>query len=35
MGPCGHINDASGLGIWEQGRMLLAAFCAGLGWQSV
>ena len=30
IGPCGHINGASGLGIWDQGRMLLDAFCAGL-----
>lgn len=28
--PCGHINGASNLGLWQQGRMLLAAFCAGL-----
>lgn len=30
IGPCGHINGASGLGIWDQGRMLFGAFCAGL-----
>lgn len=30
IGPCGHINGASGLGIWHQGRMLFGAFCAGL-----
>ena len=30
IGACGHINDASGLGSWPLGRMLLDAFCAGL-----
>lgn len=30
-GTLGHINAASGVGAWEQGRDLLAAFCAGLG----
>ena len=30
IGTCGHINGASGLGDWEQGRRLLDAFCAGL-----
>lgn len=30
IGDCGHINGASGLGTWEEGRRLLDAFCAGL-----
>lgn len=30
-GPLGHINAASGLGAWKQGRDLLTAFIAGLG----
>lgn len=30
VGALGHINDASGLGGWPQGRMLLQAFRAGL-----
>ncbi|WP_180900710.1 RBBP9/YdeN family alpha/beta hydrolase [Martelella soudanensis] len=30
VGACGHINGASGLGAWAQGRMLMDAFCAGL-----
>lgn len=30
IGACGHINGASGLGPWKQGRMLLSAFCAGM-----
>jgi predicted alpha/beta hydrolase family esterase len=29
-GALGHINGASGLEDWPQGRMLLEAFCAGL-----
>ncbi|MBI5322441.1 alpha/beta fold hydrolase [Bradyrhizobium sp.] len=31
VGPLGHINGASGLGDWPQGRMLLEAFSSGLG----
>jgi predicted alpha/beta hydrolase family esterase len=31
VGPCGHINDASGVGDWPRGRELLTAFLAGLG----
>lgn len=31
VGELGHINGASGLGDWTQGRDLLTAFCAGLG----
>lgn len=31
VGPLGHINASSGLGAWEQGRSLLAAFSAGSG----
>ncbi|RAH96086.1 hypothetical protein DLJ53_33180 [Acuticoccus sediminis] len=31
IGPHGHINGASGLGRWEEGRRLLDAFRAGLG----
>lgn len=30
-GAYGHINGASGLGEWPQGRLLFDAFCAGLG----
>lgn len=30
-GAHGHINGASGLGEWQQGRSLFDAFCAGLG----
>ncbi|PZA11265.1 hypothetical protein DNX69_18375 [Rhodopseudomonas palustris] len=30
-GAHGHINGASGLGEWQQGRLLFDAFCAGLG----
>lgn len=30
VGPIGHVNASSGLGAWEQGRALLAAFSAGL-----
>ena len=30
VGPLGHINSASGLGRWEDGRALLTAFTAGL-----
>jgi predicted alpha/beta hydrolase family esterase len=30
-GQAGHINTASGVGAWETGRALLAAFLAGLG----
>ena len=30
IGDRGHINGASNLGAWRQGRMLLDAFCAGL-----
>lgn len=29
LGPLGHINSASGLGAWVQGRQLLSAFAAG------
>jgi uncharacterized protein len=29
-GALGHINGASGLGDWPQGRSLLEAFCAGI-----
>lgn len=29
LGPLGHINSASGLGDWVQGRQLLRAFTAG------
>ncbi|MCJ1962190.1 RBBP9/YdeN family alpha/beta hydrolase [Novosphingobium mangrovi (ex Hu et al. 2023)] len=31
IGPCGHINAESGLGDWEEGQRLLAAFAAGCG----
>ncbi|TYC85273.1 alpha/beta hydrolase [Novosphingobium sp. BW1] len=31
IGPCGHINAESGLGDWDEGRRLLAAFVAGCG----
>lgn len=30
MGPRGHLNSASGLGNWPEGRRLLTAFTAGL-----
>lgn len=30
VGPCGHINGASGLGSWPQGAMLRKAFEAGM-----
>jgi uncharacterized protein len=30
VGPLGHVNAASGLADWAQGRSLLKAFCAGL-----
>jgi predicted alpha/beta hydrolase family esterase len=30
LGPCGHINAASGLGAWPQGAMLRQAFEAGV-----
>ena len=30
IGACGHINGTSKLGTWDQGRMLLDAFCAGI-----
>ena len=29
IGTCGHINENSGIGEWEQGRALLNAFVAG------
>ena len=29
VGELGHINEASGLGDWPQGKLLLAAFAAG------
>jgi hypothetical protein len=32
IGRAGHINDASGLGVWESGQALLSAFTAGLGY---
>ena len=35
VGPVGHINSASGLGRWEDGRALLTAFTAGLAAPSV
>ena len=35
VGPLGHINSASGLGRWEDGRALLTAFTAGLTVPSV
>ena len=28
-GPRGHLNDASGLGDWPEGRAMLAALMAG------
>ncbi|MGN6126177.1 MAG: RBBP9/YdeN family alpha/beta hydrolase [Humibacter sp.] len=31
VGPHGHLNRASRLGEWEEGRRLLTAFAAGLG----
>ncbi len=31
VGRRGHVNDASGLGSWDEGRRLLTAFTAGLG----
>ena len=31
VGRRGHINAASGLGVWDEGRRLLTAFGAGLG----
>lgn len=31
VGPRGHINGASGLAAWPEGRMLFDAFAAGLG----
>lgn len=31
VGARGHINAASGLGAWDEGRALLTAFAAGLG----
>jgi predicted alpha/beta hydrolase family esterase len=30
VGELGHVNEASGLGDWPQGKALLAAFAAGL-----
>lgn len=33
IGPRGHINSSSGLGAWQEGRNLLAAFGAGLSVQ--
>jgi uncharacterized protein len=30
LGALGHINSASNLGAWSQGRALIDAFCAGL-----
>ncbi|NWL13949.1 alpha/beta hydrolase [Paenarthrobacter nitroguajacolicus] len=33
IGPQGHINSASGLGEWQEGRNLLTAFAAGLSAQ--
>ena len=34
VGPRGHINSASGLGAWREGRNLLTAFAAGLSPQT-
>lgn len=31
IGEQGHINEASSLGVWQQGRLLLTAFAAGVG----
>jgi predicted alpha/beta hydrolase family esterase len=31
VGARGHLNSASGLGVWEEGRRLVTAFAAGLG----
>jgi predicted alpha/beta hydrolase family esterase len=34
VGALGHINAESGVGDWPQGRILLTAFCAGMGWRA-
>jgi uncharacterized protein len=33
LGALGHINSASNLGAWSQGRALIDAFCAGIHFQ--